>query len=300
MNTELIADLPCSITPEPFDRTRYALTADGVVVCSLSVDRMRISDGDGDAIDVGGIGNVETDVSHRRRGLAEGLLRRAIQDMRHARLAGSLLYGIDHYYERFGWRTCGESHRLIAHVAAPGPAGVGSAATARTATARDLPAIAALHAADARRTRGAVHRPADGRTWSMLASDTDTCRVVVDADGSIIGYAWLCPGHHNVRELQTDEPTALVIAEIVARDDAAASAVADAADAWAREGDHDGAGARWTTSISPHSALYRHLTTTRNVDAVRSIRPHGGIMWLPLDHEGRQLADCFQHLPDRF
>lgn len=287
-------------------RVRLALvsTVDGEAVdaCALTVDPLSLHDGRGGRVPVGGIGNVVTAQAHRRRGLASRLLRLAIDRMQADGAAASLLYGIDGFYERFGWRSCGDERwvhvTLDALGAAPGPSGHG----ARALREQDRGWMRRAYEHIAASTPGAASRGADGRAWSTLDPSEVT---IVERDGKPVGWAWRGRGSVAEREtMAAARPGASVWAELQAVDDDAMLAVIRVAIDRARSmGDEPGRTELVTGAPDTHPL--RRLARAGRLACrfVDDIRPTGGAMLLPFTEAGEELLSAgglFQFLPDRF
>lgn len=91
---------------------RVAFTEEGKIVSSCRVFRKIISAGDGETLQAGGIGEVCTDIDHRKRGLSKYLLQDAIEIMKVRGMQISLLHAAPDFfpvYERGGGFVCSTS-----------------------------------------------------------------------------------------------------------------------------------------------------------------------------------------------
>jgi hypothetical protein len=268
---------------------------------ALTIDPLELHDGAGGLVRVDGIGNVATLEGFRGRGLASELLEIAIERMRAGDAAGSLLYGIDGFYEPFGWRTCGDERWVMFDVARGRAerraSPEGTDAEARTMRAEDLPELARIYDDLAARTPGAVHRPLDGRTWALL-DPADV--VVVVRDGDLVGWAWRGRSLAASGSIRDDMPGTAPFVELQATDiDAAWHVVQAARTVAARDASPR---ARLVTG-APDEHPLRELVRSQWLDARLTdvVRPHGGAMLLPFtDAATPLLRDSYQFVPDRF
>lgn len=321
------AALPLTELHEAHDRTRLQLHAADVCVAELTIDAFDIHDGTGGQIAVRGIGNVETHEHYRHQGFARQLLAIALDHMRASGGSIGLLYGIDDFYDQLGWARCGdESHALLtvrelsrAHARETTmPEGY----TSRRALPSDAPAIQALYAAASRHTLGANVRSDDCRAWTMLRDglaaeavrpgaaagadarlvDDGDCRVVENAAGDIVAYAWRCTGHRNADELLPRHPNSMVIPEAIARDhDAARALLVDVrtwGEAWFTK--DDAICRRIMLMPAPDSPLMDIIRTEQHAVLTTHLRPAGGMMALPLHDDAPVLTGAYQYLADRF
>jgi predicted N-acetyltransferase YhbS len=85
--------------------TTWAAWVDGELAAAVQIFPYE-TEVDGVRLKVGGIGNVATDPTYRRRGLAQAILRAQTRWMRTAGYDVSLLFtGIQGFYEQLGWRS---------------------------------------------------------------------------------------------------------------------------------------------------------------------------------------------------
>lgn len=271
-----------------------------IEACCLTIDHLRMHDGAGGRIIVGGIGNVATLEAWRRRGLASELLKVAIQHMRAAGCDASLLYGIDHFYEPFGWRSRGDERWV--HVQLHGEvldAAGGDATDVRRAKHADLPRIAAAYEALAATVPGALDRPLEGRVWAAFDPAEVT---IVERDGELVGWAWRGRGALHERDaLAARLPQAAAFGELQAVDDGAMAAVLEAARAFAREAGDEPSRSELVVA-APEAHPLRRLARAGKLECrlVDEVRPHGGTMLLPFTQAGELRGELFQFTPDRF
>ncbi|MCW2925327.1 MAG: N-acetyltransferase [Thermoleophilia bacterium] len=288
-------------------RRRLALVApDGVVACQLTIDAVQLSDGAGGVVAVGGVGNVATDPAHRRRGLASRLLERSIEEGRACGSDGMLLYGIDGFYERFGWRSCGDERwvRVPLDDARLGEAAGGSrdgTVRARAMVDADRAWIEATYAQVAARTVGARLRAADAPQWAGLEGAEVT---VVERRGELAGWVWRGRGTVAERDsVARARSECAVFAELHAVDDDAMVEVVRAAAAVARAEPGDDAVELLTGAPDGH-ALRSVVRAGRIGGTLEDeVRPTGGAMLLPFTEAAETLVTTgglYQFLPDRF
>jgi hypothetical protein len=213
-----------------------------------------------------GIGGVGTEEEFRHRGYSRRVMESAVRQMRQGDAALSTLFGIQDFYQKFGYETTGPEYSVILPLVDPSltspslPGGW----RFRPLTADDMPAVMRLYHANTRRATGALVRhdagedPAETerlrdfnpdarkiglRAWNRLRTiavepGEDTCRVLVDQRGRIAAYAWFGANWWmGVR--RRDLPHAFHIAEGMARDAEAADVLLAACRNWANEADSD-------------------------------------------------------------
>lgn len=304
--TRTVAGLALVERVEEFGRVRLALVdhSNGFSrdASALTIDPLRLHDGTGGFVRLDGIGNVATLEAYRGQGLARELLEVALERMRAGDAAGSLLYGIDGFYEPLGWRTCGDE-RWVAfdvargraeHVASPS----GSHAKSRAMRGDDRFALRELYERIAAKVVGAVARPDGERTWSQLDPDDVT---IVERDGQVVGWAWRGTGLDARRSIQNDLPGVAAFVELQAIDADAAWHVVQAA----RErvvASEEAALPRLATG-APEGHPLRQLARSEWIEAhlVDVVRPHGGAMLLPFSDDAARVAHrSYQFMPDRF
>jgi GNAT superfamily N-acetyltransferase len=301
-----VAGLALVEREETHGRVRLALVdhANGFSrdATALTIDPLQLHDGVGGLVRIDGIGNVATLEAYRGRGLASELLEVAIEHMRDGGAAGSLLYGIDGFYEPFGWRTCGDERWVTFDVArgraerATSPRD--SRAHARAMTEDDRAGVAELYERIAATTVGAVARPEGGPAWTML----DPAEVrVVERDGELVGWAWRGEGRGNRSNVQNDHPGAAAFVELQAVDvDAAWHVVQAARDMVASSSESS---LPRLVAGAPDTHPLRQLARSEALDAqlVDVVRPHGGAMLLPFTDDAARLTQgSYQFGPDRF
>lgn len=189
-----------------------------------------------------GIGGVATPEEHRNKGYSRRVLEAAIEHMLAGDASLSTLYGIPHYYPKFGYATLGPEYTLALQeldTRDEMPAGL----TIRRGTAGDLSAVQRLYRQETARAYGAVLRDDDWWVWHKLAEELqageDELRVVVRGS-RVVGYAWRGGGFWWMEHVARDGASVLRIAEAFAADADAADAVLTMCRRWARETGLDG------------------------------------------------------------
>jgi predicted N-acetyltransferase YhbS len=209
-----------------------------------------------------GIGGVDTLEEYRRRGYMRRVMETAVRQMQAGDAGLSTLFGIQDFYQKFGFETAGPDYTVIL----PHPDRAEAALSlprrwcSRPLMEKDLPAVMALYHANTRRATGALVRhdsgedPAEGegrtgsnpdrwqigfRAWNRLRKiatepGDDACRVLLDVSGRIAAYAWF--GANWWMGVRRDDlPDAFHLAEGMARDAKSADALLAACRLWADE-----------------------------------------------------------------
>jgi hypothetical protein len=103
----------------------------------------------------------------------------------------------------------------------------------------DLPAVRALYDAGMGQSVGPLVRDERTPSWrklaESLAGDEDEARVLLDASGAVVAYAWRASWSWWMGSKYRDEPEALRISEAFAASPAVADALLGACRAWAVE-----------------------------------------------------------------
>lgn len=299
---EAIAGLALVERDERHGRVRLVLEdhANGFVVdaCALTIDPLDLHDGGGGLVRVGGIGNVATLESHRRRGLASRLLEVAVARMRRDGMVASLLYGIDGFYDRLGWRSCGDERWAHIPIESLRDHDWMAGSLVRPMRPDDRPAVAALYERIAAGVPGAASR-GGGRAWSQLREPEV---LIVEVAGAVQGWAWRGCGDVPERDqLARLHPDAVAYAELHAVD--AGSMLALLAGVGERERAEHPAAVELVTGACEESTLRRVSRAGCFTNSlVDETRPTGGAMLLELDQDGSRSIDgtLYQFLPDRF
>ncbi len=184
-----------------------------------------------------GIGDVATPEDLRHRGYSRRVMEAAVQRMREGDAPVTMLYGIQDFYPKYGYATLGPETvlRLELGDAPAMPTGW----SARPAAGGDLGAIRAIYEAATATATAAVVRPSGRGAWAALRGQVergaDECRVAVDPDGAIGGYAWRGSSFWWLRQWENYMPGGLKLAEAFAREADGADAVLALCAAWATE-----------------------------------------------------------------
>jgi hypothetical protein len=215
---------------------------------------------------VDGIGGVGTEEEFRNRGYSRRVMEMSVEQMRQGDAALSTLFGIQDFYQKFGYETTGPEYTVLVPLAddSAGRRSLPSTWRFRPLTADDMPAVMRLYHANTRRATGALVRHDGGddpteterladvnpdarkiglRAWNRLRTiavdpGEDDCRVLVDGSGRIAAYAWFGANWWmGVR--RRDLPGAFHIAEAMARDTESADALLAACRTWAAESGND-------------------------------------------------------------
>ncbi|MGN6484611.1 MAG: GNAT family N-acetyltransferase [Thermomicrobiales bacterium] len=185
-----------------------------------------------------GIGGVATPEEHRNKGYSRRVLAEAVERMKSGEALLTSLYGIPHYYPRWGYATAAHEGatrltRLDADTTMP------EGLSLRRAVAADLPRIRTLYADGTRTLVGAAVRADDGLVWTKLetaiAEDRDECRVVVDETDEVLAYAWTASFIWWMKNVTRDRPDGLHIGEAFAMTPRAADALLAGIRSWAVE-----------------------------------------------------------------
>ena len=213
-----------------------------------------------------GIGGVSTEEEFRNRGYSRRVMETAVQQMRQGDAALSTLFGIEDFYQKFGYETTGPEYTVVLPLAdaATPTRSLPHGWRFRPLITDDMPAVTRLYHANTRRATGALVRHDAGddpseterlagvnpdarkigmRAWNRLRAvavdpGEDACRVLVDQRGRIAAYAWFGANWWmGVR--RCDLPGAFHIAEGMARDAEAADNLLAACRTWAGEARSD-------------------------------------------------------------
>ena len=182
-----------------------------------------------------GIGGVETPEKHRYKGYSRRVLEAAVEFMTAGDAVLSTLYGIPHFYPKYGFATLGPEYvlepiRLDERNALPAGASVRSGAPG------DLPALQRLYRQETTRAYGPLVRDDDWWTWGEMekALQPDAGEiVVVERDGLVVGYAYRASSCWWMGHLKKHDPEGLRIGEAFAADHDSAGAVLAACRQWA-------------------------------------------------------------------
>lgn len=233
--TSTDADPSISCRHEPSGTTRVSLMLDGRAVSRALIIPLTIHIGTA-TVRMDGIGGVETEAEHRKRGYSRRVLESALRQMHEGDAVLSTLYGISDYYLKFGYLSVGPEHTIRLEETPPGyslPQGWKT----RALESRDLPDVRRIYELQTRQSVGAVARSEKARIWSELAhsEDRDAGRVVEDSEGNVVAYALRGAQHWWMESWQRETPESFLLAEVFATGPVAADAVLYACRAWAAE-----------------------------------------------------------------
>jgi len=186
-----------------------------------------------------GIGGVGTTEEHRRRGHSRRVLSAAVAHMAAGDAALTTLYGIPDFYPRFGYTTAGPQYLITMPPRVPAPP-LPPGWSSRPVVPADVAPCQALYQNEITHAVAAVLRQPDGYPWTGLhrlarGDGPGACRVLLDPRGELAGYAWDNTGFWFVRTLMDEYRHSFVLAEAVARDNAAADALLSLCHQWAAD-----------------------------------------------------------------
>lgn len=184
-----------------------------------------------------GIGGVETPEQHRNRGYSRRVLEAAVDAMTAGDAVLSTLYGIPHFYPKYGYATLGPEY-TIAPASLDERSDLPGGFAAREGAPGDLPALQRLYRDETACAVGPVVRDDDWWVWGKMSkaleSGAGEVRVVERA-GRVAGYAWRASECWWMEQISRDRPPALRIGEAFAADLEAAAAVLAMCRRWATE-----------------------------------------------------------------
>jgi hypothetical protein len=211
-----------------------------------------------------GIGGVETEEEFRNRGYMRRVMETCVEIMTSGDGAISTLFGIDDFYPKFGYTTAGPEPT----VALPLPEDTSQIPPIppgwifRPLTPDDMPMVMRIYHETTKRATGALrrHEEADEPDWvksfvrSSLPSAKigfrawnkmrdafnpgakDSCKVLVDPAGNIVGYAWEGMLENWWMHVRREEfPNSFHLAEVMALSPVAADVIVSACRLWAKE-----------------------------------------------------------------
>lgn len=185
-----------------------------------------------------GIGGVATPEDHRNQGYSRQVLTAAVEHMKAGDAALTALYGIPHYYPRWGYATAAHEHIVrLRRLDADNVLHEGL--RMRAATRADLARIRTIYDDATRTLVGPVVREADGPVWRELATaigeGRDACRVVVDDTDEVLAYAWTAAFIWWMENAVRNDPDGLHIGEAFALTPRAADALLAGLRGWTAE-----------------------------------------------------------------
>src|SRR5215212_2547555 len=107
-----------------------------------------------------GIGGVGTEEAFRNRGYSRRVMETAVQQMRRGDAALSTLFGIQDFYQKFGYETTGPEYSVILPLVDASPArhSLPPGWRFRPLAGDDMPAVMRLYHANTKRATGALIR----------------------------------------------------------------------------------------------------------------------------------------------
>ena len=231
------ADLTLVHEPTPEGQTRVKLVRDGREISGAFVVPMTVMIGIA-PVRMDGIGGVETDENYRYKGYSRRVLEACIAFMKQGDAPLTTLYGIPSFYPKFGYATLGPEP-VIALRRDDIPELLPEGFATRPMQPGDLPAVRALYDAGMGQSIGPLVRDGQTPSWGKLAGslarNEDEARVLLDASGAIVAYAWRASWSWWMGSKYRDEPDALRVSEAFAATPQAADALLGACRAWAAE-----------------------------------------------------------------
>ena len=234
-NPKGTAPSPFQLRPNPDGSTTVELLVDAQSVSRATIIPMTIRIGAA-TVRMDGIGGVATDDAHRYQGYSRRVLEFAVESMKGGDAPLTTLYGIEHFYPKFGYATVG-GEATIRLLSVDDERDLPEGCATRPGRLPDLPRLKTLYADGTRGEVGALVRPDDGVGWrqmeASLGSDDDECIVVTDEADEVVAYAWRAPGCWWMRQWAQRDPEVFKIAEAFAVSPRAADALLAACRQWA-------------------------------------------------------------------
>src|SRR5215213_1951439 len=211
MNEQVCADGSRIVTVDhPTGTSDLLLQLDGRQVSRVVIVPMVMRIGAA-VVRMDGIGGVGTEEEFRNRGYSRRVMETAIEEIRRGDAALSTLFGIEDFYQKFGYETTGPEYTVVLPLAeATAPTrSLPRGWRFRPLTPDDMPEVMRLYHANTRRSTGALVRhdarddPSETeqladlnpdarkiglRAWNRLQGiavepGEDACRVLVDDRG---------------------------------------------------------------------------------------------------------------------
>lgn len=170
--------------PRARPKLARVLEAEGVPVASVRIQDHKVQLGAA-VLRLGGIADVGTDPDHRRHGYASRLMRDCVRFMTAEGYDISLLFGLQDFYDRFGYATAmaGTSLTLSAADAAKAP----RLWRGRPFRGLDAPAVKRLFRSMGRAIWCNVAR--DNSDWDFRKNRFDHARVITGKGGKVVAYS---------------------------------------------------------------------------------------------------------------
>ena len=229
--TERICQIPGErgITTVALMRGEEQLSRALVVPMVMQVGRVRLR--------MDGIGGVATPEEHRYKGYSRRVLEAAVEFMTAGDAVLSTLYGIPHFYPKYGYATLGPEY-VITPARLDERADLPDGMSLRAGMPADLPALQQLYRDETGRAYGPLVRDEDWWTWTELeramSGEADEVRVV-ERGGRVVGYAARATSCWWMQQWTRRNSEGLKIAEAFAADAQAAEGVLAAVRMWATE-----------------------------------------------------------------
>ncbi len=250
-----------TVVKHPSGTSDVLLLLDGLQVSRVVIIPMLIRIGAA-VVRMDGIGGVDTVEGYRYRGYSRRVMETVVQQLTAGDAALSMLFGIQDYYQKFGYDTTGPEYTVILPHSTEGEAtpSLPPGWLFRSLRVEDMPGLMSLYHRNTRRATGALVRHvaedvateteqlagagSDARriglrAWNRLRKlvvdpGEDACRVLLDVSGQMAAYAWYGANWWmGVR--RRDLPEAFHLAEGFARDAESADALLSACRLWAHE-----------------------------------------------------------------
>lgn len=256
-----------SVIEKPTGESEVILSLDGKRISRTVIIPMFMRVGEA-VVRMDGIGGVETDEAYRNRGYMRRVMDTCVEIMTSGDGAISTLFGIDNFYPKFGYTMAGPECTVGVPIPddisdiLPIPVGW----TFRPLTPEDLPAVMRIYHLATKTATGALRRHEEPdepewahrfakssvrstkigvRAWNKMQrvfdpNSKDACKVLVDAAGDIVAYAWEAMLENwwmFVR--RRDFPNSFHLAEVIATSTTAADVIVSACQLWAKDAKPD-------------------------------------------------------------
>jgi hypothetical protein len=255
------------LTEHPTGEREVILSLDGKKISRTVIIPMFMRIGEA-VVRMDGIGGVETEEEFRNRGYMRRVMEACVDIMTSGDGAISTLFGIEDFYPKFGYATAGPEYTVslplredISEIP-PIPSGW----IFRPLTPDEMPIVMRIYHETTKRATGALRRHEEDdepdwvksfartslpstkigvRAWNKMRgvfdSDTkDSCKVLVDPAGDIVGYAWEGKLENWWMYVRREEfPNSFHLAEVMALSPMAADVIVSACRLWAMEAKPD-------------------------------------------------------------
>ena len=232
---EQISSPAFQLRPNPDRSTTVVLTIDDVTISRATIVPMTIRIGAA-SVRMDGIGGVGTDDAHRHRGYSRRVMDYAVELMKQGDAPLTTLYGIPHFYPKFGYATVG-GEAIIRLVSLDEDNQVPEGSHSRRGRPADLPRLKTLYRDGTREAVGALVRPDDGIGWrhmkTSLTDDGDDCIVITDEADEVVAYAWRSSKSWWMQQWSRRDAEVFKVAEAFAVSPRAADALLAACRQWA-------------------------------------------------------------------